>query len=516
MTEQTRSGLKSTFRLPVGLRAGVTPGLALAVIVVAGTLFHMAWGAALETSNDESYHYLYSTNLDLSYFDHPPMTAWVAKAGILLCGGWVHPFSLRLGFVLMFAGSTWVLARWTSRWYGEWAGVYAALLLNVSGYHVAAGGFALPDVPYLFFGLLTMWALGEALVAKVGEVRPWVWVGLAFGAAFLSKYHAVFLPGAAVLYILATPGTRRLLRSPGPYLAVAIGFLMFTPVLLWNASHGWASFRFQGGRAIGSGFHPEGLLASIFGPVLYLLPWVWYLLASTLISRLRHFRSVEGIDRLAVCLSLVPLTFFITVSCFRWTLLHWPLVGFMPLYPLAGAKLAEWAAVAPQQVRRLVLFMVVAVLGCAVVGLAQARFGVIDIPGKDPVVDISGWESVADELTARGFVGQPHTFIFTTKWFESGQLAFDIRERSPVLCYNPGDARGFAFWSKPEQWVGWDAYLVSTEGEEWEAKMFAPYFSRVEKVAEFPMTRGGKPFRNVKVWHCTRQVWPFQFTYPTR
>ncbi len=131
---------------------------ALAAIILAGGLFHLAWGAALEPSNDEAYHYLYTTNLDLSYFDHPPMTGWVAKAGILACGGWVHPFSLRLGFVLMFAGSTFVLARWTSRWFGGWAGVYAAALLNVSGYHAAAGGFALPDVPYLFFGLLTMWA----------------------------------------------------------------------------------------------------------------------------------------------------------------------------------------------------------------------------------------------------------------------------------------------------------------------------------------------------------------------
>ncbi len=515
MTESARPALKSPFRFLTTWRAGIaSPGLALAVVIGLSVLFHLAWGATLEASNDEAYHYLYTTHPDLSYFDHPPMTALVAKAGILLCGGWVHPLSLRLGFVLMFAGSSWVLARWTSRWFGAWAGVYAAILLNVSGYHAAAGGFALPDVPYLFFALLTMWALGEALVAKPGELRPWLWVGLAFGAAFLSKYHAVFLPAAAGLYILVTPGTRRLLLSPGPYLAVAIGFAMFAPVIVWNASHGWASFRFQGGRAVGNGFRPEGLLASILGPVAYLLPWVWYFLAAALVSRLRRFRSVEGIDRLAVCLSVVPLAFFITVSCFRWTLLHWPLVGFISLYPLAGAKFAEWATASPRWARRCVAFMVAAVLTCAMVGLVQSRFGVIDFPGKDPFADISGWESVADELTARGIVGKPHTFLFTSKWYESGQLAFAIRDRNPVLCYHPSDARGFAFWSKPEQWLGWDGYLVTTETEPWEVRMVEPYFLKVRKVAEFPMTRGGEPFRTVTVWKCIMQTSPFRFTYP--
>lgn len=518
MPDQTCRGLQPIFRLVFGWGSGaITPGRALAAIILLGSLFHLAWGAALETSNDEAYCYVLTTHPDLSYFDHPPIMAWVAQAGILLCGGWVHPLSLRLGFILLLAGSTFVLARWTSRWFGPWAGVFAAGLLNVSGYQVAAGGFALPDVPYLFFGLLTMWALSEALVARPGQLRPWLWVGLAFGAAFLSKYYAVFLPAAAILYILVTPGTRRLLLSPGPYLAVVIGMSIFSPVLVWNATHGWASFCYQGGRAIGSGFRPENLLSSVFGGVLYLLPWVWYLLVVSLVSGLRRFRGAPGIERLALCLSVVPLALFITVSCFAWTLVHWPLVGFIPLYPLAGAKLAEEAAAAPQGVRRLAAFMAVAVLACAMVGLAQARFGVIQLPIKDPMTEIGGWESVADQLTARGFVGKPRTFLFATKYFESAQLAFSTRLCSPVLCYNPGDARGFAFFSKPEQWTGWDGYLVTTEADDtWQAAVFEPYFSQVKKVAEFPMTRGGRPFRPVSVWYCAKQTRPFAFDQITR
>jgi Dolichyl-phosphate-mannose-protein mannosyltransferase len=497
-----------------GLR--VSSRFLLWVVIVLGIVLRLCWGAVMEASNDEAYHYLYTTHPALSYFDHPPMTAWVAKAGILLCGGWVHPVSLRLGFTLMFAGATWVLARWTVRWFGEWAGVYAAILLNLSGYYATIGGFALPDVPCVFFSLLAMWAISEACVGQPARIWPWVWVGLAFGGAMLSKYYAVFLPASAALYILLTPGTRRLLLTPGPYLAVALGFAMFSPVLLWNSSHGWASFRFQGGRAVSTEFNPKGLIAFAFGPVVYLLPWVWYLLAKNLAQRVRHFGSVAGVERLIVCLAIVPLAFFAAVSCKRWILLHWPIIGFLPLFPLAGAAWAAWASADPIWSRRRIAMMGAVIFVGALVGIAQARFGVIRFSGKDPMEDVSGWESVAAELRARDLLGKPNTFLFTTCWFASGELAFTTREQSPVLCYNSGDARGFAFWSKPEQWVGWDGYLVTTETEPWEVMMLKPYFVSFRKVAEFPMSRGGTQFRTVTVWKCIHQLMPFAFNYPEK
>src|SRR5204863_1253564 len=116
----------------------------------------------------------------------------------------------------------------------------------------AAGAFALPDGPLLFFWLLTLDRLAAALDAPDGAVRPWLWVGLAWGGALLSKYHAVFLPAGVLLYMAVEPPARRWLRRPGPYLAATIGLLVFSPVIAWNAAHGWASFVFQGARAVGS------------------------------------------------------------------------------------------------------------------------------------------------------------------------------------------------------------------------------------------------------------------------
>lgn len=488
-------------------------GLAALVLVTLG--LRLAWAALLPASNDEAYHFLYATHPALSYFDHPPMTAWLAKLGIALCGGTVNELSLRLAFALLFAGSTLVAYRWAARWHGPRAGFFAALLLNLSGYHSVAGGLALPDAPFLFFALCTMWALGEALVAQPTRVRPWVWVGLAFGGALLSKYHGVFLPAGAVLYCLVTPGARRVLRTPGPYLAVAIGFALFAPVLVWNAQHDWASFRFQGGRAAGGGFDPTGFLAVLLGPVAYLLPWVWAILAWQLVKLVRRWRSVVGTDRLAVCLAVVPLAAFTAVGCSRWVLLHWPLIGYVALLPTAGAAMARWADRNTVRSRWAVATMAGLLLAISGVGLAQARFGVFDfeVAGKDPLTDASGWDSVAAELEARGLLAEPNTAVITMRWFDSGQLAFALRERVPVLCYNIGDARGFAYWSRPDDWVGWNALYVTTTDNPDEPQIMGIVFRTVEPVASFPMTRGGKPFRTVWVYRCTDQYRGFPFTY---
>ena len=206
----------------------------LLIALTAG--LRLIWAATLSFGNDEAYHFLYAMHPDWSYFDHPPMTMLVERLGLALLGGGVSELSLRLGFVLLFAGSTWIMFRWTLRWYGEWAGFYAALALNLTAYYTAAAGaFVLPDGPLLFFSLLTMWRLSEAVVSDrwsvasgqwsvisgqsrsrrlsppttghsplttghwpLATLLPWVWVGLAWGAACLSKYHAIFLPAGAL------------------------------------------------------------------------------------------------------------------------------------------------------------------------------------------------------------------------------------------------------------------------------------------------------------------------------
>ena len=492
-----------------------TPRRNLVLLIVVTLLFRVFWAAGMEMGNDEAYHYLYTVHPDWSYFDHPPMLMWVASAGRALCGGWLHPLSLRLGFILLFAGSTWLMFDWTARWFGEQSAFYAVLAFNLAPYYTAAAGaFVLPDGPFLFFALLTMRALTEAISGTGRPLLAWVWVGLACAGAMASKYHGILLPLATLAYFVVTPRAWSILRTPGPYLAALLAALGLIPVVFWNSQHEWASVAFQGGRALGAQFSPEGLAIMIFGPIAYLLPWIWVPAVAELMARLRRFRSLEGIERFLICLSVVPLALFFCVSCVRPILPHWPLIGFIPLFPLVGSLWAANAAREPRQVRRWVVFMSGSMLAIMLLFALQARFGVLDLPWhSDPAREISGWESVGRELKTRGIVDRPNTFLFTSRWYDSGQLAFSVRNRIPVACYNHGDARGFAYWSRPEDWVGKDGVLICTD-ETPNVETYRPYFRSVELLATFPMTRGGKPFRPVQMYMCEGQQKPFPFAYP--
>jgi hypothetical protein len=106
-------------------------------------------------------------------------------------------------------------------------------------------------------------------------------------------------------------------------------------------------------------------------------------------------------------------------------------------------------------------------------------------------------------------------FLFTNIWYDSGQLAFATRGRVPVTCYHTFDARGFAFWSKPTDYLGKTAYFVIADEQSRESSLreFGPFFRSMTVAFEFPMTRNGRPFRPVRVYRCEHQTQPYPFDF---
>jgi hypothetical protein len=160
--------------------------------------------------------------------------------------------------------------------------------------------------------------------------------------------------------------------------------------------------------------------------------------------------------------------------------------------------------------------MAVSVVALALAFLIQARFGVVRFPFRDPCYEISGWDSLGQELQARGLIDRPNTFLFTTHWYDSGHAGFAVRNRMPVTCYREGDARGFAYWSKPEDWVGKDGILIDADANEGTSEEFRSYFREIQSLPPFEMTRSGRPFRTVRLYLCSEQLRPFPFAYERR
>lgn len=478
----------------------MTPARPLLAAIVATMALRLALAWGVGVGNDEAYHALLATHLDWSYFDHPPMVALIGRAGLTLGGGSLSPFSLRIGFVALFAGSMALMARLTDRLYGDRRGVVAAIALAGTGYFgLAAGTFALPDGPLLFFSLLTLDRLAAA-IERPGRLRPWAWVGLAWGGAMLSKYHAAFLPVGALGFLLTEPSARGRLREPGPWIACGIGLALFSPVIAWNALHGWASFAFQAGRANGSGFRPASLAGALAGQAVYVFPWIWAFLAASL-ARMARRRTIR--DRFLLWQAVPPLATFLIVASRGPILPHWALPGLVPLFP---ALAHDWSG-SPRLRIRLATVATASVLA-AVLFVAQSRCGLIPAPA-DPTAETFGWDALASEIRSRGLLDGPAPFVFTSKWYDSGQIGFALDGRAEVACYAPRGGHAFDLWTDGGRQVGRDGLLVVVDPCSTEPAMYDRWFARIEPVGSVAIRRGGRIVRSVRLYRCSGQTRPF-------
>ncbi len=508
----------------------MTPRRALVLLIAISAAMRLAWAASLGPGNDEAYFLGYTQHLDFSYFDHPPMVAWIAWLGLKFSSILPTAFAMRLCFVALFCSSTWLISRFTARFFGDWAGFYAALLFSATGYFgLAAGSFALPDGPLVFFWILTLDRVALALCAppqKRRSLSPWVLVGLAWGGALLSKYHALLIPMGVGAFLVLEPRGRAWLRRPGPYLAFGMGLLLFSPVIGWNLAHGGSSFAFQGSRAFAEHWwpRPDRFGLALLGQILYAFPWIWLILMAALWKVFRTSRrGASGLsERFLAVQSLVPLFAFWTVGAWQTLLPHWSLTALIAIFPLAGRDFSSQDSVSSARFRYRVLACSLMPWVVAGVILLHTNAGILQkegtslvrllTPSVDPSLDLYGWSQVTQALKDRGLLADANTYLFTSKWYHTSQLAFALGGDIPVLCYSRRAALGFADWSTPESWVGRNGILAVVNHSSTEPAAFESWFERVEALGSVTVHRAGAPVKTVRLYYCARQQHPFPFS----
>lgn len=166
---------------------------------------------------------------------HPQMVEW----SILIFGDadWV-PFLPSLIFGSLTVPLVWWVAR---RWFrGGPCGVSSMSLVAFNEFHITMSRSVLTDVPLLFYLLLSVWLISEAL-ARV-DYRIALAAGLSAGAAWATKYNgwlsiAIAVSGSAGS-ILATFRTRQVesirLRDSTAVLAVTSAVSLLVWLLAWN------------------------------------------------------------------------------------------------------------------------------------------------------------------------------------------------------------------------------------------------------------------------------------------
>ncbi len=304
------------------------------MLILAFTALRIVFAMLLGFGVDESYTLGQARRLALSYFDHPPLHLWLAHASMLVFG---TTWAVRLPFILMFAGTSWLMFRLTERLFGGGRRLGGAGL-NCSLFFLASPGtWIVPTVPSPALPGRRMLALAQLFFPKRGETpsawRAWALAGLCFGLAGLSKYSALFV----VVGLAAFCSRRRtaLAPHPAPYAGAVLAAIVVSPIIVWNMANDWASLRFQAGRGGGKGLTLSAFAQMLAGQFVWLGPWIAVPLATIAVQEARRWFDPRRLFLLALA---PPTILYFTIQSLwsGWALPHWPMPGWFFLFPLLG------------------------------------------------------------------------------------------------------------------------------------------------------------------------------------
>ena len=429
-------------------RPAAPPWLAVVALIAVLTLMRIVYASVLELRTDEAYYWTWSQESVLSFLDHPPMIAWFIRFGTAIFGD--TNLGVRFAGIVAMLVTQLLLADIVRRVTHDFrAIVFAVLMPEAALYHGLLMAKVAPDVAMIPFAVAMLWALVR--LHESGNARWWLAAGLFAGLALLSKFTAVMLAPAVLAFALVPDWRRRWLLSPYPWLAVLIAVIVFLPVLIWNAEHDWASFRFQFVRAVAT--HEISLrtvgefLGLQFGLVGFvLLPVV---LSGVTLTAWRGYRTREPVAILLSIAVLVPFGYFFWKSLTlrvgdTWPMFLWP-AGFaaaaINLTMLSREGWPDWIVKSTLGWARVAVMTGIAFVVGVFFYYVATPWNLI---GRvDPVGGEAGYEQVVararDQLQKTGA-----TWIATTDYRTYAMLRWYFQGRVPVIQINErGRFQGF-------------------------------------------------------------------------
>ena len=244
----------------------------LAAVLILGSgalrIAYLASPQALDLSADEAHYWDWSRHLDWSYYSKGPLVAYLIRGSCELTEpialSWTGQGMLAVRLPAVVCGGLLLLSLY----------ILTALVFRRESLALAMVAIALTlppitamseimtiDAPYI---CCWSWALVFGYLALFRQ-RRWAWpaTGLAIALGILAKQTMVLWIPSLVLFLLFTPGWRRLLLRPGFWVMTLTAALGGLPMIFWNAQHDWVTFKHLATHAGDDGLHWLGPLSYV-------------------------------------------------------------------------------------------------------------------------------------------------------------------------------------------------------------------------------------------------------------
>jgi hypothetical protein len=269
--------------LPASARCGLIariaacPGRALAVILA----LHAVTWTALPTllypnlPLDLIEALMYGREWQLGYDKLPPLPWWLVQIIYQIVG---HDFAYYLLAELAVIATFALIYAAARPLVGGLGALVSVLIVDGLHYFNYTAAKFNHDVIQLPFWALAGLAFHRALRGR--QLTDWVLLGLALGLSLWAKYFVVVLAAPMALFVLADRDARKVLATPGPYIAAAVALIAVAPHLVWLVKTDFLPLGYAEHRAeLARGWYDH-----LWHPLQFAISQAFFLIPSLLIA----------------------------------------------------------------------------------------------------------------------------------------------------------------------------------------------------------------------------------------
>lgn len=382
---------------------------------------------------EEAQYWLWSTELDWSYYSKPPMVAYL---NFLSTAVFDHSeLAIKLNAVLMgltFTLFVYLIAREVL---DSQRAFYVSLLIYALPFFHTTFNFFLTDAP-----LLAAWAGATYYYLRVLDTnspRDWMLLGVWAGLGLLSKYTMVlFAPIVLIHMAWCRP---KILTQSGPYMTLAVACLFLLPVLIWNWQMDFVSF--QHVAAIGKSELTWLKRLSFVGEytggqVAILSPFLFPLLA---LSTYHALRSGDDKQRFLALAPVLVFLFFLGYSFTKRVEVNWAVFAYCTVPVLWLQQFDRMKHQSLAWALAILTFSLLMIFSYLTPYLHSYGLHKIWPPKKDPVHRVIGWDKLGQrvqQIIDEKVEGQH--FIFSDSYEVACQAAFYSRDHKRPYNINLG------------------------------------------------------------------------------
>ena len=437
---------------------------------------------------DEAYYWLWGQHPALSYYDHPPLNAWLLGLSSMALG-WTR-LAMRAPVILAFVADVfalWLIAR---RIGGHWQGHFwvSVLLFLATPVFAMVTNYALPD-HLLLTGLLFavhffFRFFGDRARGGEGATRDLLLAALCLGLAGLAKYNAAFLGLGVAAFIVFRD--RALMKQGRLYLAALLALALQTQVIVWNATERFASYGFiLDGRHAGLAASLDGIVPllvnfGIFVSPILIWPLFWFLLGKNKVPGTGFARATFGLSSVVI----------VSLAFATLTLFHWNLPAYAAALPFLALYMRPFIFV-PLQALWGIAFAVLLLMAYVTHPLlAVTNWRDQSVPWA------MDWTPVADAVRAAeaeydtGFVAAP-------TYMTASPLAFALRDKGVTSLASKRDQ--FDYWFDPAAHKGEDAIVYTDIFQPMTGELSA-LFASVTPLAVIPVVAEGQTINTQTIY----------------